>query len=68
MCTQIINAIKAKDPRVIYADKEKIFENILANKVPIHKWERSIAELCRREEINWAFDGFNSEHYKRNPK
>jgi len=59
VCTQIIDGIKAKDPRVVYADKEKIFESIMANNIPTHKWEKSIIELSKKQEINWAFNEYN---------
>ena len=55
VCDQVINELKDDDSKVIYADKSKMFDNVLENKIPYHKWNGTIRCLCKDSKNNWAY-------------
>lgn len=64
LCEQTMQALKKEDPRVVYADKWKMFQHVVDSGIPAHKWQPAIAELCRKEENNWAYGEVCSRRFK----
>eukprot|EP00826_Nyctotherus_ovalis_P041043 TRINITY_DN4092_c0_g2_i4.p1 TRINITY_DN4092_c0_g2~~TRINITY_DN4092_c0_g2_i4.p1 ORF type:complete len:135 (-),score=29.01 TRINITY_DN4092_c0_g2_i4:79-483(-) len=64
LCEQMMRTMKEEDPRVVYADKSKMFQHIVDHGVPLHKWQPAIAELCKKEENNWAYGEVYSRKFK----
>lgn len=65
VCEEVLEKIKNDDNRVLYVDKEKVFNDIYAERIPPHKWENAISEMAKRGENNWAYNECNKDRLKK---
>ena len=59
MCEDVLKGARHNDPRVMYVDKERVFNNIYTKGIAPHRWANAIIEMAKQEENNWAYSEWN---------